>query len=105
MQKQSKMYHERFLPMLQISQTTLAKFGTNASLLNSGRRHVPGTWHCQTRPLKNAQTVLSPTSKHQKTSDLEVSDDLENLSIPTLWCISNFEEVFFLINTDNLIIK
>ena len=34
-----------------------------------------------------------PTSKHQKTSDLEVSDDLENLSVPTLWRISKFEEV------------
>ena len=65
--------------MLQISQTTLAKFGTNASQSDSTS--------------KKCSNSAFPTSKHQKTSDLEVSDDLENLSVPTLWRISKFEEV------------
>ena len=43
---------------------------------------------------KKCSNSAFPTSKHQKTSDLEVSDDLENLSQPTLWRISKFEEVF-----------
>ena len=43
---------------------------------------------------KKCSNSAFPTSKHQKTSDLEVSDDLENLSVPTLWRISKFEEVF-----------
>ena len=43
---------------------------------------------------KKSSNSTFPTSKHQKTSDLEVSDDLENLSKPTLWRISKFEEVF-----------
>ena len=43
---------------------------------------------------KKCSNSAFPTSKHQKTSDLEVSDDLENLSKPTLWRISKCEEVF-----------
>ena len=62
--------------MLQISQTTLAKFGTNASQSDSTS--------------KKCSNSAFPTSKHQKTSDLEVSDDLENLSVRR---ISKFEEV------------
>ena len=46
---------------------------------------------------KKCSNSAFPTSKHQKTSDLEVSDDLENLSVPTLWRISKFEEVLVLI--------
>jgi len=98
MLKQSKMYHERFLPMLQISQTTLAKLAQIQPLLNSQipkNNARPRAWDVAVSDSTSQKCSNSafPTSKHQKTSDLEVSDDLENLSVPTLWRISKFEEV------------
>ena len=84
--------------MLQISQTTLAKLAQIPPLLNSQiPKNKARAWDVAVSDSTSEKMLKQcrrfPTSKHQKTSDLEVSDDLENLSVPTLWRISKFEEV------------